>query len=115
MLQFGKIDGKALKNLIDTKSVSSILDARNKQWDDKRRIPGGILLPFDSSSEDILQAVPDKSALIVVYCGSQECPLGKKLVGRMLSDGYLHILEYSGGIKEWADTLNFPIEKEEYL
>lgn len=112
MLHYGKIDGKSLKNLIDTKSVTSILDARNKQWDDKRRIPGGISLPFDSSSEVILQAVPDKSALTVVYCGSQKCPLGTKLVEKMLSEGYLHILEYSGGIKEWSDTLNFPIEKE---
>ena len=111
MLQHGQIDAKGLKNLVDTKTKMVVLDARNKQWDDGRRIPGGKSLPFDSSPELMAQAAPDKDALVVVYCGSNQCPLGKKLVERMLAEGYSHILEYPGGIKEWADEMNYPIER----
>lgn len=111
MVNYGHIDAKALKNLIDTKTKMVILDARNKDWDDGRRVPGGKSLPFDSDAGLYTQVAPDKNALIVVYCGSEQCPAGKTLVGKMLSEGYTHILEYAGGIQEWANVLHYPIEQ----
>ncbi len=112
MSTYGHIDAKTLKNLIDTKTPMVILDARGQNWDDGRRIPGAKSLPAGSSSEDIAQSVPDKNALIVVYCGSYECPASQYLVEKLVSEGYTHILEYSGGIKEWVEKANYPIEKE---
>lgn len=110
MLQYGHIDGKALKNLIDTKTPMTILDARGGQWDDGRRIPGGKSLPVNSPTELFAQVVPDKNTLVVVYCGSTQCPVGKILAERMVGEGYTHVLKYAGGIKEWADEMNFPVE-----
>ena len=111
MVNYGHIDAKALKNLIDTKTKMVILDARNQQWDDGRRVLGGKSLPFDAEPTLYTQTAPDKNALVVVYCGSDQCPAGKTLVGKMLLEGYTHVLEYAGGIKEWADELHYPIEK----
>ncbi|MBL8676755.1 MAG: rhodanese-like domain-containing protein [Alphaproteobacteria bacterium] len=107
----GVIDAKALKNLIDTKTNMVILDARNKQWDDGRRIPGGKSVPFDSSPEAVLLAAPHKDSLIVVYCGAYQCPQGRTLADRMTNEGYTHILEYAGGMHEWAYQMNYPVER----
>ncbi|MBP6951264.1 MAG: rhodanese-like domain-containing protein [Alphaproteobacteria bacterium] len=108
----GLIDAKALKNLIDTKTNMVILDARNKQWDDGRRVPGGKSVPFDSSPEIVLQVAPHKDSLIIVYCGAYQCPQGRTLVERMINEeGYTHILEYAGGIREWADEMDYPVER----
>ncbi len=110
MIKYGHIDAKGLKNLIDNKASMVILDARTKEWDDGRRIPGAKSLPFDSAFETFAQIVPDKDALIAIYCFSSQCPAGKKLAEKMASQGYTHILEYAGGIKEWSDELGYPIE-----
>lgn len=107
----GLIDAKALKSLIDTKTNVVILDARNNQWDDGRRVPGGKSVPFDSSLEAVLQAAPHKDSLIVVYCGAYQCPQGRTLADRMTNEGYTHILEYAGGIREWADQMNYTVER----
>lgn len=107
----GLIDAKALKNLIDTKTNMVILDARNKQWDDGRRVPGGKSVPFDSSPEIVLQVAPHKDSLIIVYCGAYQCPQGRTLVEKMINEGYTHILEYAGGIREWADEMDYPVER----
>lgn len=110
MSKDGYIDVKTLKNLIDTKAPVVILDARNKKWDDGRRIPGGRSLPFDSDTALITQVVPDKDALVVVYCGSNHCPAGNALKEKMISEGYTHVLEYAGGMKEWGDEMNYSVE-----
>lgn len=112
MSAYGHIDAKTLKNLIDTRTSMKILDARNEKWDDGRRIPGAKSLPFDSSPEEMQQMVPNKDDLVVVYCGAYVCPLGKQLVESMLDQGYTHVLEYAGGIKEWADNFQNPIDVE---
>lgn len=108
---YGHIDAKTLKNLVDTSTSMLILDARTQKWDDGRRVPGAVSLPADSSLETIRGAAPHKEALIVIYCGAYECPASKILAEKMVDAGYRHILEYAGGMKEWADVLNYPIEK----
>lgn len=111
MANYGHIDAKALKNLIETKTSMVLLDARTQKWDDGRRIPGARSLPVDSDPTLFTQAAPDKEALVVVYCGGIQCPAGKALAEKMVSEGYTHVLEYAGGIKEWADEINYPIER----
>jgi len=112
MSNYGNIDAKTLKNLIDSHTSMEVVDARTQEWDDGRRITGAKSLPANSSPEKIKQVVPDKDSLVVVYCGSYRCPLGKRLSEKLIDQGYKHVLEYAGGISEWADTLNNPIERE---
>jgi hypothetical protein len=51
--------------------------------------------------------------LVVIYCFSTECPAGKKLAEKMTSDGYIHVVEYAGGIKNWSEELGYPVEGTE--
>lgn len=112
MIQYGHIDAKSLKNLIETKTSMVILDARTQEWDDGRRISAAKSLPFDSNLEAITKAAPDKDALIVVYCFSTQCPAGKKLAEKLVAEGYTHVLEYAGGIKEWAEEMGYATQKD---
>jgi len=111
MTDYGHIDGKTLKNLIESKTPMVLLDARTQKWDDGRRIPGGKSLPADSDPALFTETAPNKDALVVIYCGGVQCPAGKALAEKMLSEGYTHVLEYAGGIKEWADVMHYPIER----
>jgi rhodanese-related sulfurtransferase len=43
----------------------------------------------------------------VVYCASTQCPAGKKLAEKLVAEGYTHVLEYAGGIKEWAEEMGY--------
>lgn len=89
-----------------------ILDARNKEWDDGLRIPGAKSLPYDSSPSLFSDMVPEKNTLIVIYCGSTQCPTGDMLAEKMSGEGYSYILKYAGGITEWGDEMNYPIETQ---
>ncbi|MGV8948241.1 MAG: rhodanese-like domain-containing protein [Candidatus Paracaedibacter sp.] len=56
------------------------------------------------------EAASDKDALVVVYCASTQCPAGKKLAEKLVAEGYPHVLEYAGGIKEWAEEMGYPTQ-----
>ncbi len=109
---FGHIDAKALKNLIDAKATFVLLDARGTtKWDDGRRISGAKAAFHEFSAEELGKLVPNKNDLVITYCGAYECPLGQKLAEKLVKEGYLYVLEYPGGIKEWVDVAHYPIEK----
>jgi hypothetical protein len=109
---FGHIDAKGLKNLIDAKVTFVLLDARGTtKWNDGRRISGAKTAFHEFSTDELSKLIPNKTDLVITYCGSYECPLGQKLAEKLVQVGYQYVLEYPGGIKEWADVAHYPIEK----
>lgn len=111
MSNYGHIDAKALKSLIDTDVPMVVLDARSKKWDDGRRIPNAQSLTPETAPEVYAETIPDKESLVAVYCGGGQCPAGAQVVKNLRNAGYTNVMEYSGGIKEWADVNNYPIER----
>lgn len=82
-----------------------VVDARlNSKYDDKQRIPGAKAVSLKASDTEIRQALPDKSAAIVTYCGSKKCPMSKILAKKLRKLGYENVLEYSPGIAGWKDA-----------
>lgn len=106
----GHIDATVLKILIDSKIPMTILDGRGEKWDDGRRIPGAQLTHYEKDINEIGKLIPGKDKLVVVYCGSAQCPVGGRLAEKLVVNGYQYVLEYKGGIKEWADSLKYPVE-----
>lgn len=111
MSKYAHIDIQVMKSLVDSKVPVTILDARTKEWDDGRRIPGAKSLPVNSDVTLYEKAISDKNALVAVYCGGLQCPAGKNLAEKLVQAGYKNVLEYAGGIKEWSDEQNLPIER----
>jgi len=103
---YGKIDGAALKKLVDSKTPVVIIDARSAQWDDGKRIPGAISLTTESPEDAVSAALPSKDALIVAYCSNLKCPASAKLAERLVGLGYKNVLKYPEGLEGWIQSGN---------
>ncbi len=93
-----KITADDAKAIIDKGEFSVILDVRTKAEYDEGHIPGAVLLPDNEISELAPTVLPDKDAVILVYCrsGRRSEAASKKLIEL----GYTNILDF-GGIIDW--------------
>ena len=78
-----------------------IVDARG---DGEEAIKGAIFLAANADDEVIHAKLKDKTAEILVYCGSVSCPASMTLAERLIGLGYINIAHYAGGIKEWTEN-----------
>lgn len=75
-----------------------LLDVRTKAEYAAKRIDGAFLIPNTAISERATAELPDKTALILVYCrsGRRSAGAAKQLI-RM---GYTNVYDF-GGINDW--------------
>ena len=84
--------GKAL-HLVDTREES--------EWA-RGHLPGAVHLGKGIIERDIEQAIPDRSACIVLYCGGGfRSALAADNLQRM---GYSNVLSMDGGWREWLEA-----------
>ena len=84
--------------MMDTQEVV-ILDVREQHEYDSRHIPGAVLLPVGTITEDTAAAViDDLDTVVLVYCRSGH---RSKTASQALADlGYTNVYEF-GGINDW--------------
>ena len=70
-----------------------------------KHIPGSIRVTTDV---DTFSAVP-KDADVVVYCSDIDCKFSRRVLGRMLENGYVNLSHYAGGITDW-EAAGLPLE-----
>ncbi|MGN1027233.1 MAG: rhodanese-like domain-containing protein, partial [Faecousia sp.] len=75
-----------------------ILDVRTEEEFAQGHIPGAILLPDYEIREEAERSLPDKDALILVYCRSGR--RSKNAAETLAELGYTNIREF-GGILDW--------------
>jgi rhodanese-related sulfurtransferase len=68
----------------------------------KDLIPGARVLAAGSDEEKILNALPDKEALYVTYCGSAKCGASGKLAAGLRKLGYRNVIEFRQGWAGWS-------------
>lgn len=101
---YGQIDSHGLHALISANVDVFVADARPAKYDNGRRIPTARLLPYNASDSEIRRAIPNRSTLIVTYCGNARCPLSEKLAKRLTSMGYENVLKNPDGLRGWTDA-----------
>ena len=86
------------KAMMDGQDVI-ILDVREQSEYDEKHIPGAVLLPVGTITEETAAAViPEKDSAVLVYCRSGN---RSKKASQALADlGYTGIYEF-GGINDW--------------
>ena len=86
------------KEMMDTQEVV-ILDVREQHEYDSGHIPGAVLLPVGTITEDTAAAVIDElDTVVLVYCRSGN---RSKTASQALADlGYTNVYEF-GGINDW--------------
>lgn len=87
-----------------------VVDVLPPEQYQEAHLPRAINVPLDESFEQhVRQALPDRSAPVVVYCRNEECPASTKAAMRLDALGYLHVYDYSAGKEDWRDA-GLPVE-----
>ena len=97
-VSYEQISQTEAKELIDNESDVIILDVRTEEEFEEVHIAGAICIPNETIDENVIEELPDKDQLILVYCrsGNRSKQASQKLVGL----GYTNIKEF-GGINTW--------------
>ncbi|MGL5259679.1 MAG: rhodanese-like domain-containing protein [Lachnospiraceae bacterium] len=98
------IDSMKAKEMIDNNTNAIVLDVRSQAEYDEKHLPNALLLPDTEVLEKAEEVLPDKDALILVYCRSGT--RSKKAAAALVSLGYTTVYEF-GGIQDWPyDTVS---------
>ena len=95
---YQQISQEQAKEMMDTQEVL-ILDVREQEEYDSGHIPGAVLLPVGTITEEsAAQVIPEKDTAVLVYCRSGN---RSKTAAQALAElGYTGIYEF-GGISTW--------------
>lgn len=97
-LSYDQITQEEAKTLMDSEPDAVILDVRTEEEYSDCHITGAICIPNETIDESVLEQLPDKEQLILVYCRSGN---RSKQASEKLADlGYTNIKEF-GGINTW--------------
>ena len=102
---YQKITAEQAKEMMDNNESYILLDVRTGEEYAERRIDGAILIPHDEIAERAPSELPDKNALIFIYClrGIRSEIAANQLVEM----GYVNVYDL-GGINDLsADVFTF--------
>lgn len=86
------------KEIMDSGEKYTLLDVRTQQEYDEKHIAGAYLIPDYEIESRAEKELPDKDALILVYCRSGS--RSKKASQKLAELGYTNIKDF-GGINTW--------------
>ncbi len=95
---YKRIDPETAKTMLENNPEAILLDVRTPEENRQIRIPGSLLLPDYDLSALAATRLPDKDALIIVYCRSGN--RSRTAVQRLLQMGYRNVFD-AGGINSW--------------
>ena len=95
---FKQITAKEAKEIMDSEKDCIIIDARTQEEFDEGHIKGAIMIPEYEITQRAENELPDKNALILVYCRSGR--RSKIASQALVSLGYTNVKEF-GGIIDW--------------
>lgn len=88
--------------VFETEGDYLILDVRHADEFTQGHIPGAINIDNDSIGTEEINALPDKSQTIYVYCRSGN--RSKQAAQKLTELGYSNIIEF-GGIQDWTGEI----------
>ena len=103
------ISREQIKAMLDSGEPITLVEALPRQYFDKHHLPGAINLPHDEVSERAAELLPNRDALIVVYCASAECKNSTIAREALEQLGYSNALEYVEGKQDWLEA-GYPLE-----
>ena len=95
---FVQITPQDAKKIMDSAAAYVVLDVREQTEFDEGHIPGAIVIPHTEIEAKAAQMLPDKNALILVYCRSGR--RSKLAAESLVKLGYTDVKEF-GGIVDW--------------
>lgn len=96
---YRQIDQQAAKEMMERDDGHVIVDVRRQDEYDAGHIPGAMLIPNESIEDAEPPELPDKDAVILVYCRSGR--RSKEAAKKLADLGYTNVYEF-GGIIDWT-------------
>jgi rhodanese-related sulfurtransferase len=103
------ISREQIKAKLDARESMILVEALPQKYFDAEHLPGAINIPHDEIRARAPVALPDKDALIVVYCASTECRNSRIAADTLRQMGYGNTYEYVEGKRHWLEA-NYPVE-----
>ncbi len=103
------ITREQIKHKIDSDEPITIIEALPEKYFVAEHLPGALNIPHDQIRERAPAMLPDKDALIVVYCASTECQNSRIAASTLQQLGYKNVREYVEGKQHWLEAC-FPVE-----
>ena len=103
------ISREEIKARLDNGEPITLVEALPLKYFDHSHLPGAINLPHDQVRELAPALLPDKAALIAVYCASTACNNSKIATNLLRSLGYRDVREYVDGKQDWIEA-GLPVE-----
>ena len=97
MAEYRKLTAKQAYERMAAEDVT-VVDVRTQEEYDAGHIGSAILLPNETIGEEPPDALPDKDAVLLVYCRSGR--RSREASEKLLALGYRNVLDF-GGINDW--------------
>jgi rhodanese-related sulfurtransferase len=98
-----------IQQLLVSKTRVTLVEALPEGSYAKGHLPGAINIPHDKVRERAASMLPDRSALIVVYCANTPCQNSAIAARSLDALGYTNIAEYVEGKQDWVEA-GLPLE-----
>jgi rhodanese-related sulfurtransferase len=100
--KFPDISHDELKKAIDEKKVT-LIDVNGSDSYKSGHIPGAI--NFETTKDQLSAKLPqDKNALVVAYCGNEQCGAYAAAAQKAKELGYTNVKHYAKGIAGWKKS-----------
>jgi rhodanese-related sulfurtransferase len=101
-------DFRDIKRRLDGREKLTLVDVREDNEWARGHLPGAVHLGKGIIERDIEEALPDKDAPLVLYCGGG---FRSALVADNLQKmGYTNVISMDGGWRGWTEA-GYPVEK----
>ncbi len=95
---YQKITAQEARQIMQEKDDYILLDVRTQEEYDEAHIEGAVLLPDYEIKEKAGERLPDKNAMILVYCRTGRRSAAS--ANQLLEMGYTQVIDF-GGIVDW--------------
>ena len=103
------ISREEIKTRLDHGEPITLVEALPVKYFDHSHLPGAINIPHEQVAELAPRLLPDKTALIAVYCASTDCNNSRIATDRLRELGYVNAREYVDGKQDWIEA-GLPVE-----
>jgi rhodanese-related sulfurtransferase len=91
-----------IKTIMEENENYIILDVRTTEEYNEGHIPNAICIPNETIDESIIEQLPDKEQLILIYCRSGN--RSKQATQKLQNLGYTNLIEFCG-IIDWEGEI----------
>ncbi|HRU06335.1 MAG TPA: rhodanese-like domain-containing protein [Candidatus Brocadiia bacterium] len=100
----GFVSGGQLSALVRSGQPPIIVDVLPRESYVASHVKGAINIPVAEIKTLAPKVLPDKTATIVVYCGSFKCGASVKAAQALKELGYTNVLDFKGGLAGWTEA-----------